>query len=436
MGFRFIPSDYKIESRKIYLISVVAFSVVMTLPLIAELTIDLHAVEFRIILIQSIISCLFVGFVIKYPNANLFRWLFIVLVYGFIETNFLADPKTFHVIVFWSTFIPLMSLITHGVKPALIWTIVMLLTLIFNYFLVLEVVGTNYTIQVYALSYLAAGIIFSCGIIAFNLFLYSLLGGAYNLVSTKNLLIDKRNEELKKQTETLTASNDTKEKLFAIIGHDLRSPLASLKTLLELSTDKSISVEDFLNQSANLKKGVEHMYFTLNNLLHWAGSQLEGLTSKPVNTQLHSIVESNFNLFEGISNDKNITLINAIDTELSAWADADQINVVLRNLISNALKYTQEGGNVTVTGSLDKEFCQIEVTDNGIGMTEEQVTKLFSEENFSHLGTKGEKGTGLGLKICREMIELNDGKIWVESEFGQGSIFKLCIPAISYELQE
>ncbi len=236
-------------------------------------------------------------------------------------------------------------------------------------------------------------------------------------------------EEIQAQAKNLSQVNVTKDKLFAIIGHDLRSPINSLSSMMSLLEEQDISVDEFILFSGKLKKGVEHVHFTLNNLLLWANSQMQGLQTKPQITNLQDLLIENFNLLEAIAKSKNISLLNKIPADAQVWADTDQINLVFRNMISNALKFTTNGGSISVAGEQKGEIWELAVTDTGVGMSAETIAKLFKKENyFSTQGTGGEKGIGLGLLLCQEMIERNGGKIWVASEIGKGTTFRFTLP--------
>lgn len=239
-----------------------------------------------------------------------------------------------------------------------------------------------------------------------------------------NQAISAQKEELITQAEELAAVNATKDKLFAIIGHDLRSPIASLKGLLSLVSAQNLSQEEFREVVPKLSSGVEHLFFTLNNLLAWANNQMQGMASKVEPVSLHELAQENCNLLHAAAANKQITLQNLLPKEAIGKADRQQLNVVFRNLISNALKFTPAGGNIMVCASVEGGYWQVCVKDSGIGMSDMQLDRLFRKTaTFTTQGTAGEKGTGLGLLLCQEMVEQNGGKIWAESEEGAGAKF-------------
>jgi signal transduction histidine kinase len=245
----------------------------------------------------------------------------------------------------------------------------------------------------------------------------------------KNEEIEQQNFILNQKSNELEKVNATKDKLFGIIGHDLRSPINSLKGLMDMLANQYISAEEFVMFSAKLQTGVEHAHFTLNNLLEWANSQMKGLVADPIMTNLAELGEENFNFLGQLASAKKIEMSNQIDPNLEAFIDPDQINLVFRNLISNAIKFTPENGKITLQSKKEADFCEIAITDTGVGMSDENVAKLFNKTtHFTTYGTANEKGTGLGLLLCQEMIEKNGGTIWAESEVGKGTAFKFRLP--------
>jgi len=247
------------------------------------------------------------------------------------------------------------------------------------------------------------------------------------LQSNEELLLT--TEQLDKQSRELKEVNQTKDRLFAIISHDLRSPINSLKGLLDLIYGENISKEEFLEFSVDAKHNVEHVHFMLNNLLNWARFQLQGITTKPETISLRQIISENIVLFKEHSKNKNISVINETAGDIAIFADYDQLNLVIRNLLSNALKFTEAGGQVKFNANMKSDFCEITISDNGIGMDKDAIKNLFNiRTDKVQVGTEGEKGTGLGLTLCKDFIEKNNGQIEIESEVGQGTTFTILLP--------
>jgi signal transduction histidine kinase len=170
-------------------------------------------------------------------------------------------------------------------------------------------------------------------------------------------------------------------------------------------------------------------YRLLENLLEWANSQRGNILFKPVQINLMETLNEEFSVLTDIANGKNIRLKSSFPYDLTINADKDMIKTILRNLISNAIKFTHKNGVVEVKAIIEDGNMEISVSDSGIGMTDESMAKLFKiDANLSTRGTENEKGTGLGLFLCKEFVEKHGGRIWAESESGKGSTFKFFIP--------
>jgi len=237
--------------------------------------------------------------------------------------------------------------------------------------------------------------------------------------------------EIDKSRQKLKELNATKDKLFSIIGHDLRGPLGSFKSLIELlisgydlsDTSSLIDILQVIQKTAN------STYDLLENLLAWAKSQQNEIVFIPEEIELKSLVSLIIDLFLELSKNKEISLINNIPENSIVFADKNMLMTVLRNLISNAIKFTPNGKQIQIfVDNGDVEHIVI-IKDEGTGIKPENLIKLFKNtEHFSTYGTDGEKGSGLGLLLCKDFIEKHDGKIWVESELDKGSIFKFFLP--------
>lgn len=238
-----------------------------------------------------------------------------------------------------------------------------------------------------------------------------------------------KQEDLERKEKYLYEVDQTKNKLFSIIGHDLRGPIGAFQELIKLFKEGDMSKEEFLGFVPKLKSDIDNIAFTLNNLLSWGQTQMNGAHTKPGITAIESIVNENIALLSEVANNKSIRLINRIESNTLTWCDSDQIDIVIRNLISNALKFTPKDGMVTISAAEKARHWEILVRDNGVGMSKETIGKIFDQAN-SHTtyGTNDEKGTGLGLSLCKEMVEKNHGNIWVDSSIHKGSSFYFTIP--------
>lgn len=238
-----------------------------------------------------------------------------------------------------------------------------------------------------------------------------------------------KQEILEKREVELNESNETKNKLFSIIGHDLRGPIGALQELLKLFSEGEMGQKEFLDFIPKLREDIDHIFFTLNNLLSWGRTQMNGSVTQPTIVDIDSLVKENVKLLTEIAKKKSIKIVNQVEENTLTWSDTNQIDIVVRNLLSNALKFTPMNGMVTIT-AVDMEDCwQVSVKDNGVGMDKITQSKLFDKNaNVSSYGTNNEKGTGLGLSLCKEMVEKNNGNIWVESNINSGSSFYFTLP--------
>ena len=237
--------------------------------------------------------------------------------------------------------------------------------------------------------------------------------------------------QITEKEQRLEALNATKDKLFSIIAHDLRSPLTTLTTLVSLFKDGMLEAEDIYPMMEELAKNMNYTTNLVDNLLYWAAAQLKGEQLSPKFIDLRDLIKRNSLLFEEQLKNKEIELEISFQTEeTQIYVDKDMIDLVLRNLLSNALKYTDRGGRIGITvGKQSDQYLEICVADNGLGMHKEQLEKLFFENIKSLRGTEDEKGTGLGLILCKDFIEKNGGRIWVESELGKGTTFYFTVPS-------
>jgi len=255
------------------------------------------------------------------------------------------------------------------------------------------------------------------------LFSISLLYISWKLATAKY----SRNKAL----QSLKISNDTKDKFFSIIAHDLKGPFNSLLGFSNLLTNEieQGNSSNIKKYSTILNKTLNNTYNFLINLLEWSQSQTNKIEYKPESFLLTKVVEELFNLLSLQAEKKKITLINSVPDNLMIFADKNMLNTVIRNIVSNALKYSNIDGRVAVFASIKNAKLHCSITDNGIGMTKEDAVKLYHlEHTTSTPGTDNEKGTGLGLILCKELIAKHNGIVGVESEIGKGSNFWFEIP--------
>ena len=235
--------------------------------------------------------------------------------------------------------------------------------------------------------------------------------------------------DLKYKELELQRLNDTKDKLFSIISHDLRSPFAQLKGILDLFEKGGISETELKYFLPEIIKNVNYTSDLLNNLVYWAKSQMSGLHADPEEFNIYKLVANKENLFDKEIKSKNLSFTNQVEPETIVYADKNMIDLVIRNLVANAIKFCRKTDTILVKSEeTANDFLIIRVVDTGIGISSQNKNKIFNEENFTTLGTHKEKGTGIGLKLCKEFIEGNGGKIWIDSEEGKGTIFSFSLP--------
>ncbi len=243
-------------------------------------------------------------------------------------------------------------------------------------------------------------------------------------------LILKQKEEIQEQSNKLEELNKVKDKIFSILSHDLRAPVSMLTNIITLLEINTITHQDFLIIKRSLEKQLSGLNVFLDNLLYWSKSQMEGQTGvRKESFFLAQLIDQIFLLFNENAAQKKIKLLNAIPHHIMLFSDKNQMEIVFRNLISNAIKFTNGMGEVHVDARQEDGFIIIEVSDSGIGISAELAEQLLQGlTNRSTAGTFGEKGTGLGLMLCKEFVEKNEGTIVVRSEVGKGTTFIVKLP--------
>lgn len=247
-----------------------------------------------------------------------------------------------------------------------------------------------------------------------------------------NKLLNQKNKEILIQRDRLDELNQTKNKLFSIIAHDLRGPIGSTSTFLELLTshESEFTKQELLDNLILIKDSTKATFKLLENLLTWARAQKGEIVFNPQKSNFSKLVKANTDLFISNAESKKINIINEINPDLAFEFDEEMINTVMRNLLNNAIKYTSEGGQITISAKELGPTVEINVTDTGIGMDSYTTELLFITDLKRNRkeGTKGERGTGLGLILSKEFVTIHAGTIWAESEPGKGSTFKFILP--------
>lgn len=233
---------------------------------------------------------------------------------------------------------------------------------------------------------------------------------------------------LQQQNRQLEQANEFRNKVFSIISHDLRSPFASIKMMFNLAKRKPLSEQELHRFFDLLGREVDLAMNLLGNLLVWAKAQLNGSTLNTEPLDIYLLAEENLQLMASQAEAKQITLHNFVPRYTMAQADRERLNFVLRNLLMNALKFSFEGGSIRVQAREQAEEVWLAVQDSGKGISEKHLKLLFTDRRFTTAGTHNEKGTGLGLMLCKDFAESINGHIWVESQEGQGATFWVAVP--------
>lgn len=241
-------------------------------------------------------------------------------------------------------------------------------------------------------------------------------------------------KELNKSNAELKLINTTKDKLFSIIAHDLRSPFNGIIGFSDLLINeiKEMSIADVEKFVGIINSSAKNSLTLLDNLLNWAKTQTGQIKHKPQLLQLSTIIQHTIETSSTVVKLKNITLTHHQPISIELLTDENMVRTVLRNLISNAIKFTQVGGIINISAHTINKNVVVTVSDNGVGMSEETSSKLFDiSTNITTVGTENEKGSGLGLVLCKEFVVKLGGDIWVESKVGIGSEFKFTLPLIT-----
>jgi len=248
---------------------------------------------------------------------------------------------------------------------------------------------------------------------------------AHKTIKDFNIKLEESNGKLK-------VMNSTKDKFFTIIAHDLRSPLGAILGFSDLINDEissSKEIETVKEYNGYLNQSAHNLYSLLENLLEWAKSQLGSIKYEAIAFDLSEVIKNNIEIQKLKAKEKSIGIVSKLEANTLVTADINMINTIIRNLLSNALKFSHPHTEITISAKLDTDYIRLSIQDQGLGISMKNQEKLFNiDSNFSTVGTNKEIGTGLGLILCKEFVEKNGGTISIESEEGKGSVFTFTIP--------
>lgn len=249
----------------------------------------------------------------------------------------------------------------------------------------------------------------------------------------------KLSEQLAIQNKDISAQNQqleelllVKDRLFSIIGHDLRGPIHTVSNMMDIVKEKGLSEEEntyWIEKASETLRITSHL---VENLLYWAKSQMDGIQANPVQFDVQKIIEQNIVLLKARAAEKKVMLTTTgLDHSETVYGDEAMIDIVIRNLAENAVKFSKAGDTVTIAAEKQESSTIITVKDNGKGIPEEAQSKIFNKfTSYTTFGTANEKGSGLGLLLCKELVEKNQGRLWFESKAGIGSSFHFTIPSL------
>ncbi|CAG1769856.1 partial Alkaline phosphatase synthesis sensor protein PhoR, partial [uncultured bacterium] len=250
--------------------------------------------------------------------------------------------------------------------------------------------------------------------------------GDHESTNESNSELHRLNDELAARNEELLEIVASRDKFISIIAHDIKNPFTALLGFSEFlfKNIDNVDKEEIEEIARAMFQSSRLIFSFLENLLQWARLRTDRIEFNPVMIDLYAVTEGITELLTDNAQLKDITLSNAIPEGTWVFADEPSISSVLRNLISNAIKFSRKGGKVTLSSQIKDDYVHVQVSDSGVGMRQEDVAKIFRiDKSHTTVGTNNERGTGLGLKLCKEFVERNGGTIWVESTLNKGSIF-------------
>jgi signal transduction histidine kinase len=272
-------------------------------------------------------------------------------------------------------------------------------------------------------------ITFALLMLAFSLFIaLSIYYRSYKKERNNILRLKEKQLKIESQAAELNKLNTEKDKIFSILAHDLKAPLDSLWGMVKLMNEDNLSQEEFESYLPILSQNLGNNSMLLENILIWSRSQMKGMNSEFSKFNLYQLMEQNISFLLGSGYYKGQVLENYIPKSIEIEADKTMLEIVIRNLLTNALKFTNANDKITVALEEEDKFYTVSVSDQGIGMTEAGLSRLFGNDFYTTSGTLQEKGTGLGLLLSKELVEKNRGEIWAKSQIGSGSTFCFTLP--------
>jgi signal transduction histidine kinase len=257
---------------------------------------------------------------------------------------------------------------------------------------------------------------------------------AHRDLERKKNISEIQRRELEEKSMELAESNRMKNRIFSILGHDLKMPVAQLKGVLELLHNQELSKEEFEGISHILKRNVDGLFETIDNILIWSRSQMEGFRVQPARVKMIRVVRPCLELLQYQASSKDIIVYLYVDPDEEVFADPDLLQIIIRNLISNAIKFSNKGSRIDVMTKVEGDMLKLIVQDFGTGMSEVKLDTILSQQVIlleSSVGTEKEKGTGLGLSLCKEFLSKMQGSLEIESKKGEGTKVTVALPRLT-----
>lgn len=299
-----------------------------------------------------------------------------------------------------------------------------------SYF-ILSVVLQRYPYQLKSINILMYMLnqILAIGYIFYGLYLIKRENTSYqrSIVEQKSELTEQATK-LKNQAEELAELNVLNNKLFSVISHDLKAPMYALRNFFQGAKDLKLSAREIKGMLPDVINDLNYTTGLMENLLHWAKSQIQSNEVRLRELDLNALIDEVVNILRLQAESKKISIVRKTELKVYAYADRDMISLVLRNLISNSIKFTPQGGQVIIGTHAYDSFIEVYVRDSGVGISKEEMEKINKNNFYSTNGTLNEAGTGLGLKLCKEFLVRNGGRMMIESEPGRGSTFSFTLP--------
>ncbi len=281
-----------------------------------------------------------------------------------------------------------------------------------------------------------AGIIVLSGFTCFLIWNNGVKRRKNEVLEKQNAAILEQKLEISSQNTRLEELNETKNRLLSIISHDFRSPLNSLQSVVGLMEAGNLSATDIHLLSQMIKDKLNVTVNLLENMLHWAKSQMEGMKLNTTDFELTIVIDQSIRLMQSQADAKSVILKSDAKDNIYVHADEALVDIVIRNLVTNAIKFSREGDTVSISILLEEGFAKVSVKDTGVGIARDHKPELFKGKSFfTTSGTSNEKGTGLGLTLCKDLVEVNGGKLEFESEEGVGSTFTFTLPVMKPDVR-